>query len=163
MGCDYNILYNAACCDTSPATELETMSSDYFDCLKSRIWELVKKMYADEMFGKSEDSNTYANMINDFMYLYAYFVIIYYQRIEDASNDLVCHNDKGIPYYLTEFKIDCIKKYFVCKNMDISSLLNAFDLGQVGTNDGINFMAIEEAYPDTCTTNNELFIVEKPI
>lgn len=165
MSCDWNIPYDGNCCRTDIVpTDLEQKTADYYDCISDKVWDLVKKMYASELYGNTLDSRAYANMINDFHYLYGYLVIIYYQRLEDAANNLPCHTDQGIAFYLDEYEIECIKKYFLCKNVNIDSLLEAFDLGQIGDPDGINFMAIEECHPDIdpeCPC--EIFIVEKPL
>lgn len=165
MSCDWNIPYEGNCCRTDIVpTDLEQKTVDYFDCLRDKIWDLVKKMYISEAFGNTTQSQQLTNMINDYYYLYGYLVIIYYQRLEDASLNSPCFTDNGIAYYLEEYDIACIKKYFACKNVDISSLLNAFDLGVIGPADGINFMAIEECDPSidpSCPC--EIFIVEKPL
>lgn len=165
MSCDWNVPYNGNCCRTDIVpTDLEQKTSDYFDCLRDTIWNLIKKMYNAEIFGNNSDSRMYANMINDYYYLYGYLVIIYYQRIEDALNNPPCYEDQGIAYYLQEYDIECIKKYFQCKGVDISSLLNAFDLGSIGEPDGVNFMSVEECYPlldSSC--NCELNIVSKQL
>jgi hypothetical protein len=165
MSCDPLLPDNSLyCCDTSiTLTDLQQNSVDYYDCIWGNMNALMHEWYSAETFGMPDKAENAINSINDYHYLYIYLVIIYYQRKWDAEANPPCYTDKGLDYYLTEYNIECIKKYFLCKNVDIKSLLQAFDMYSELGPDGINFMAIEDTYPDTCSTNNELFIVEKPI
>lgn len=165
MSCDSLIPDNSSyCCDTSlTVTELQQSTIDYYDCVNSNISSLMNEWYSAEVFGMSDKAELSINNINDYHYLYLYLVMIYYQRKWDSEANPPCYTDKGLEYYLITYNIDCIKKYFLCKNVDIKSLLQAFNLYTTGSPDGINFMAIEDTYPDSCTINDQLFIVEKPI
>lgn len=168
MSCRRIVPDETKCCDTRLLpTKLEGYSADYYDCLRKTLQQLICDMYAAEAFGDPVKAKIMANLINDFHYLYGYMVILFLQRQEDAKNDLNCHMDKGNAFYWQEFQLECIRKYFQCKGVDISSLYNSFDLYPKTTlgPDGINFMSIEQAVPPTpqCNLDDQVFIVSKPI
>ena len=164
MVCDPLQIFNPACCNTRIVpTDLEQKTIDYYSCVSSEMVTLLNQFYSAEALGNEPLSEESINRINDYHYLYAYLVMIYFQRIEDAALDTVCHKDKGLSFYLTEYNIACIRKYFECKRVNIDSLLQSFDMFSSDGVDGVNFMSIEEAASDNCPDNDELFIVEKPI
>lgn len=166
MSCDILAPYNPFCCDIAISPDpLQQISSDYYDCSLGQITALIDKMYAAELFGNDVESEQFANAINDYHYLYSYLVMIYFQRLEDAANNPPCFTDKGLPFYISEYKIMCIRKYFECKGINIIPLLQAFDMVISGTPDGINFMSLEAAFPTTpdCPDDDQLFIVNKQI
>lgn len=164
MSCERIVEAQPDCCSLEPVSELETLTANFYDCIRNTMNEYVSSIYSQEMFGNVEKSDSYANALNDLHYLYAYMVIIYFQRQEDKLLDTDCNRDKGSAYYYEEYKIDCIKRYFKCRNIDISSMLNTFGLTKTNTiPDGINFMCIDACVDDTpnCSDDNELFIVNK--
>jgi len=166
MSCDLLIPYDSSCCDTSIVPdELQQITADYYGCAMGKITDYMDLFYAAEVFGNDDSSEEFANSINDFHYLYAYLVMMYWERMEDSANNPPCYSDKGVPFYVTEYNLVCIKKYFECKNTDITTLLNAFGLVITGKPDGINFMSLESAFPTTpdCLDDDEIFIVNKPI
>lgn len=168
MGCRIINPDESKCCNTQIyPTILEGYSADFYNCIQNTLKQLVCDMYAAEQFGNEKLATELANLINDFHYLYGYMVILYFQRLEDAQNSPPCFMDKGNAEYWKEFQLECIRKYFQCKGVNITSLYNSFDLYPATTlgPDGINFMAIELAQPPTpnCTLDDQVFIVSKPL
>lgn len=169
MRCPSNIVYDPNCCNTIPLipTEYENLFSTYYSCAKTIIDPAVEEYYNAGLFGKADKAKFNIDTINDVHLLFGYLSVIYIGILEDMAND-PCGKPKPVSEYYDENKIDCIKKYFICKGININSLLAVFGLDDRNAKqlfDGINFMCLEECNPQKpeCDNDDEVFTVNKPI
>lgn len=163
LGCpELGIQHTHACCASLLHSELEMFMARYFSCATDNMICWSEGISTAEELMQVDKEEMYVNNINDYMYLYMYLSIIYWQRKCDAKKNPPCYTDFGPKYYYDLYQLECIVNYFRCKNIDIKSMLASFDLYPFGVyTDGIGRMIIDTdiAPPDTCTTNDAIFIV----
>jgi len=169
MKCANDSIFDSNCCPSAPKvpTQFEDMFSTYYSCAKPIIDSLISQYYSANIFGKPGPVLINIDKINDIHLLFGYLTAIYVGILEDQEND-PCGKAQSVSVYYDENKIDCIKAAFLCKGINISSLLAVFgldDRNALQLFDGINFMCIEVCNPQdpACDNDDEVFTVNKPI
>jgi len=100
---------------------------DAYDSVQDDLTTLMNDAFAAELFGYADKSECAFNKINNIHYLMVLMAIIYYQKKMDIANN---GTDEGTIYYVEEYDIECIKKNFLCINVDISQILSIFNLNK---------------------------------
>jgi hypothetical protein len=138
------LFQDPGCCE-SYSTELQQLIALYYYEASTFMFAINDSIYAAEIFGKPTEQ--LYNRQNDFHYLLALLVMIYYERQDHVlwEDD---GTDYGIEYYYVEHNLECIRNNFLCKGYDIIGLLRIFDLDPDAPDlplDGINYMHITQA------------------
>lgn len=97
----------------------------------------LKKATAYGRQGNREMAMKYYNRVNDWYYLISFSTLIL-MEYSDAIN-----NDKPVTMVslMEKYNIDCIRKQFACKGLDISGILNLFGIN-ANADLGISVMRI---------------------
>jgi hypothetical protein len=150
------------CCDTDLVpSELEASLAMFFSCSSHNMLCWANNVYEAELMMQPKRAEHNVDAIMDYTYLYTYLTTIYWQMVEDRKLD-PCGNDKGALFYFNEYKLDCIVKYFRCKDLDVRPLLASFGLYPFDEFvDGVAYMAIDipSTLTDPCPTNDAIFTV----
>lgn len=150
------------CCLVSPSV-MQTMTADYYKEISGFMDGLLQEVYQNEIYGKPTEE--IYNQINNFHYLYALMVMIWYEMWEDAQKQKYfgtgCETDQGVAFYVEKYNLACVKKKFFCtgRGYDVSSAMDVFGLNPDYQNqDGINYMHIQYS-SSSCPENRNVFRV----
>ena len=103
--------------------ELQLLVKSYYEATNAILGTLFTKIYSNEIFGR--DCMEYYDRMNDIHYLLWYMLSIYYRRKDDETLDPTTF--AANEYYVT-YDIECIRKRFKCKGIEIYQLLEVFDI-----------------------------------
>ncbi len=116
---------------------------DFFSAGKNIFFDMSTKATKLSRIGKRELANCHYNYVSDINNLEFLLKLIEIERQDDRDVD-DCNIDLGANFYGEKYNLACIHKYFLCLNINIEPLLNAYNLSfKTITEDGINFMQIE--------------------
>jgi hypothetical protein len=103
--------------------EVQTLAKDYYIAANTILEALFAKVYTNEIYGK--DCMEYYDRMMDIHYLFFYMMIIYNKRKEDEVLDPDTFETNE---YYTTYDIECIRKRFKCKGIEIYPLLQVFSI-----------------------------------
>lgn len=111
------------CCGTY-SSDMQQKIATWYETISTQLFALIDKAYGVAIYGREPEQ--VFNRINDIHYLFLMLYIIQKRRQEyfDYTGE-----DLGLAYYYEMFNIDCIKRTFQCKGIDIAPLLGIFNLG----------------------------------
>lgn len=144
-------------------SELALYIADFYDSLSPAI-ELIKaQTFQDDVFGDGECGYF---LLEDIWFLLIYMIMLdkYIKEVREASPCGVLTNKQEI---ITAWKLDCIRKTFKCKGLNVGKTIKldilpaykAFDVGSATGDRGIDFMYIEGAEQGECAGSKETFFV----
>ena len=100
---------------------LQSYAALFYDEADSSLNSILEKLYKDEIFGFGESNY---DTIGEIMYLFVYLMLIRYKIQEDAGN-----GEQGtVEEYAEEYELECIRKSFMCKGIDVTPMLRVFGL-----------------------------------
>lgn len=138
-------LYNT--CNPKDPNYFQQLLFNAYNIVNEDIMNLINKGYKEDQRGKKIADYTW-DSVNDINYLILYLFILNDKIIREGS--LTGEVSESFREELREeYKIDCIKKYFFCKNININPLLELF---AVNTDGGIDYMSIETGNNPFITT-----------
>lgn len=150
------------CCIKPEITDLDRKIAKFYDILGHEFYLNLTRYYNDASLGiKNDEFCDPINTVMDLNSLLTLLIIIYYERKEDAEADTDCGQDLGSAYYYEKYNMECIKMHFQCCDIDITNLLNAFELFSKNVVErGIDFMSLEIQNGTAPCNVSPLFIVK---
>lgn len=122
--------------------DMEYIKIKYYSMLHTKNSFKQTKAFSNELFGK-RDSNWLD--VSDIHYLWNLMVIMRREKeLYETQYGLgIVDEEPENTYYRDKYNLECIRKTFKCKGIDILPLLRLIDLDYViQRKDGIDYMAI---------------------
>lgn len=133
--------------------DLQEFTVNYYRHARECIKDLTDNAYGRRYYGEDNpvirDGQTGYDLANNFHYLYSLLVEAYYKY---AKNGMTATERAE---FFEDYKIECIKKTFICNGCDISILIDEFTAIWTIPSDppknpvehtGIGFDAIEDTF-----------------
>lgn len=138
---EYNTAFD--CCGNKRyLLDMEYVKIKYYSMLHSVNSFKQTKAYTNEMFGKRD--NNWLN-VQDIHYFWNLLVIMHREKeLYRTQYELgIIDEEPDNTFYSDKYNLECIRKTFKCKGIDILPLLKLIDLDYIlQVKDGINYMAI---------------------
>jgi len=145
-------------------TDIQEKVASYYEAASNIIFGYTDKAFATAIYGRNAEM--WYNRINDIHYL---VILLYIINSRRELYYTLNGEDQGLEWIYTTYRLDCIKRTFICKGIDILPLLVVWNLAPYPTGvaaitgtgscppmpDGIDNMHIESG--PTC---ENLFIVQ---
>lgn len=112
---------------------VEIIKKSFQYAYKITIEEAAKKAMNFLKIGKLYCADDWSNKINDIFYLEQYLRNLYYNE--------KLYGIKPCETYNKEF-VKCFKKYWYCKGIDITPILQAYEIIETCIDDGVDYMII---------------------
>ena len=129
-----------------------TLINKFYQAVAENFDELDEDIITSTVFGN--DSTSSVNSMNELHYLLCLLLII---------QDEIYHDEKvnqswfDRSEYIERYKIDCIRKYFDCKGINIVPMLGLVSMHTKTVPDGIGYMHIEGNSNDPTLPNFRIF------
>lgn len=108
--------------------EVQLLAKSYYEAANTILEALFGKIYSTALFG--EENTEYYDRVMDIHYLFFYMLRIYFKRQEDEKLDTAAF---ALNEYYTTYDIECIRKRFKCKGIEIYPLLEVFHIQTLDT------------------------------
>lgn len=109
-------------------TPIEIQINNYIAYIKEHQNKLFDQAYSAGLFGDMDCVDEKLNLINDYMYLGVYLVIIYNKIQNDIKKSPTSEPYSSSVYY-SAYRLGCVSKYFYCQGVDINKMFDIFGLG----------------------------------
>ncbi len=110
------MIYNCLCSTGNVPSFIAELIQAYNDSTNSNQMIAFNNAVANDIYGYPSD--IYWNIVNDYNYLLVLLLTI--------QKDIMLNGNKGYDYYNTKYKLDCIKKHFICYKYDATDIINKF-------------------------------------
>ena len=118
--------------------------TEYYDmskmCYKIALDDAYYRRYCGESNPLIKQSLTGNDLSNNFNYLLSMLVIAYFEYAKHGFTPTL------VEEFYDEYKIDCVKKNFLCWGCDITPIINRFTAISNTSRTGIGFMIVEETF-----------------
>lgn len=111
-------------------SEIMDVIGSFYACENVDFVSMAQSVKTKGFFGLLKQGNEQADRLNDINYLMVLLSIMWWEKFEDAYSNCSTHLSAVPEKYICDFKIDCIRKYFECRGIDISCFLLSFKVNK---------------------------------